>query len=86
MASAKSSCRWLTVSALLVIGPIPTVALAVTAELAKKCRALTVKAYPPQPAGTRTGTAQAERNFFQNCVAQNGNVEVPAPAPANSPR
>jgi hypothetical protein len=73
----------LTVSALLFGGPLPTQAFAISAELAKKCRALTVKAYPPQPAGSRTGTAQAERSFFLSCIAQDGNVEAPVSAPSN---
>jgi hypothetical protein len=85
MASVKHSRGVLIVSALMIVGSIPTTAFAISADLAKKCRASTVRAYPHQQAGSRTGTAQAERGFFQNCVAQNGNVE-PAPAPANPQR
>jgi hypothetical protein len=43
-----------------------------SAELAKKCREMTVKAYPPVPAGTKKGTAQAERDFFKKCIANRG--------------
>src|SRR5450755_1240305 len=53
-------------SIMLVIGPLHILAFAVSAELAKKCRALMVKAYPPQPAGSRMGTAQSERDFCRN--------------------
>jgi hypothetical protein len=43
-----------------------------SAELAKKCREMTVKAYPPVPAGTKKGTAQAERDFFKKCIENRG--------------
>ena len=50
-------------------------ASAITAEVAKKCRELAVKAHPPAIAGSRTGSGQAEREFFRACVAQGGNVK-----------
>jgi hypothetical protein len=39
------------------------------AELAKTCHALALKAYPTQRAGSKTGSAQAQRDYFQDCVA-----------------
>jgi len=48
-----------------------------TVELAKKCRELAVKTYPPARAGTARGAAQAERTYFQQCVANRGNVQEP---------
>lgn len=45
-----------------------------TAELAKKCRELAVKAHPPVPAGSKKGTAQAERAYFQKCIANQGKM------------
>jgi hypothetical protein len=47
-------------------------ASAITAELAKKCRGMAIKAHPPAPAGTKTHAAQAERDFYRVCVANNG--------------
>lgn len=47
-----------------------------TAELARKCRDLAIKAHPPKPAGTNP-YAQAEREFFNACVAKNGNMQDP---------
>ena len=44
-------------------------AAAITAEVAKKCREVAVRAHPPQPAGTKN-FAQAEREAFRDCVAQ----------------
>lgn len=57
-------------------------ALAVTAEVAKKCSALTDNAYPLRvpgnPAAGRThGTPQEIRNYFNSCVGSGGNVQAP---------
>jgi hypothetical protein len=61
---------------LVAAGSLATVqpASAITADLAKKCRELAVKAHPPVVAGSKAGSAQAERDFFRTCVAQGGNV------------
>jgi len=51
-------------------------ATAISVELAKKCRALAIKAHPIPTAGTKaTGAAKAERDYFQSCVAKNGKME-----------
>ena len=56
----------------------PPNALAITAEVAKKCSALSEKAYPPRvvgnpAAGRQNGTFQDFRNYFNKCVANGGN-------------
>jgi hypothetical protein len=73
-------------------------ALAITAEVAKKCQGLATQAYPLRvpgnPAAGRThGTAEGFRDYFNKCVANGGNVpEQPAKqedeknAPAPSPK
>jgi hypothetical protein len=53
-------------------------ALAITAEVAKKCSALTAKVYPPRvvgnpAAGLQNGSYQDFRNYFNKCVANGGN-------------
>ena len=45
----------------------------ISADLAKKCRALAIKAHPTERAGT-IPYAQAQRDYFQNCVAKGGNM------------
>jgi hypothetical protein len=45
-----------------------------TAQLAKKCRALAFKAYPPEPIGSKSSNAKAQRAYFEDCVAKNGNM------------
>jgi hypothetical protein len=62
-------------------------AAAVTAEVAKKCAALTAKAYPPRvpgnpAAGLAKGTAQSERDYFSKCVANRGNMDDHVPKQA----
>jgi soluble lytic murein transglycosylase-like protein len=59
-------------------------ASALTAELARKCAALTARAYPPQrpshpAAGLAKGMAQTKRDYFNKCVANGGNVHDDAP-------
>jgi hypothetical protein len=57
-------------------------ASAVTVEVARKCAAVTAKAYPPRvignpAAGSANGTGPAERSYYQKCVANGGNVDKP---------
>ena len=53
-----------------IVAPGSTVAI--TAELAKKCRQMMVAAYPTRPAGSRTGVEKAQREYFKQCIANNG--------------
>jgi len=47
----------------------------ISAELAKKCRALAIKTHPTKPAGSKDGAyAQAQRDYFQDCIAKGGNM------------
>lgn len=43
-----------------------------SAELAKKCRALSIKAHPPAVAGATRGDAGAEREYFAACIKKGG--------------
>jgi hypothetical protein len=68
--------------ALVCVAVAPS-ASAVTAEVAKKCNALTAKAFPPRvpgnpAAGTVKGTGQSERDYFNKCVANGGNMDDPS--------
>jgi hypothetical protein len=47
----------------------------ISAELARKCRALAIQAHPTQQPGSRYGSGQAQREYFQQCVAKDGKVE-----------
>jgi hypothetical protein len=55
-------------------------ASAITVEVAKKCEGLTAKAFPPREignpaAGSAKGTAQNQRDYFNKCVANGGNMD-----------
>jgi hypothetical protein len=61
------------------VGSMTVSASAVTAEVAKKCDALTMKAFPPRvpgnpAAGTAKGTPRSVRSYFSKCVANGGNM------------
>lgn len=64
-----------------------TPASAITAELATKCRELSIKAYPPQRAGAKSGNASEARKYYNACVTNGGTppddkTKNPPPAPA----
>jgi hypothetical protein len=81
---------------LTVIAPLISIALAtttisasaVTVEVARKCTALTAKAYPPlvignPAAGSANGTGLEKQSYYQKCVANGGNVKEPQPKEKN---
>ena len=51
----------------------PDKAIPISAELAKTCRALAIKAHPTERAG-REAYAQAQRDYFQDCIAKGGTM------------
>jgi hypothetical protein len=64
-----------------------TPAVAITADLANKCRQMAIKAHPPQRAGAKSGSAEIERKYYRDClanggVAPDGNTQNPPVAPA----
>jgi hypothetical protein len=64
----------------LVLPMIPRSASSITAEVAKKCQALSAKAFPPRvpanpAAGLMHGTAREASAFFRKCVENGGHVE-----------
>lgn len=77
--------------ALIAFGMIVYVAttstgLAISADLAKKCRAMAFKEYPAQRVGTKAGNSPDFNKYFHSCVANNGTVPAQANgAPASPP-
>jgi hypothetical protein len=68
--------------------PMTRSAMAVTVELARKCGALTDKAYPLRvpgnpAAGREHGTAKEVRDYFNKCVANRGNIDEQPLEPGN---
>ena len=48
---------------------------AITAELAKKCRAMAAKAHPTPRVGTKSGEQKAQTAYFRDCVAKDGKID-----------
>jgi hypothetical protein len=66
----------------------PTSASAITVEVAKKCNGLMAKEFPPrQPgnpaAGSAKGSSQVQREYYNKCVANGGNMDA---TPEKSPK
>src|ERR1700693_492986 len=49
-------------------------ALAISADLAKKCRDLAIKAHPYTVPGMKAGNAEGQRAYFKDCVEKGGNM------------
>jgi hypothetical protein len=67
----------------MVFAPMTDSALAVSAEVAKKCSALTAKAFPPRvignpAAGSAKGAGRDERAYYRKCVANEGKMDEEA--------
>jgi hypothetical protein len=79
LSALKPAGVFAVLSAAAVVATTDT-APAVTADVAKKCAALTARAYPPRvpgnpAAGSIRGTGLAEQDYFRRCVANGGNVD-----------
>ncbi len=58
----------------------PTSSLAITAELAKKCRSMALQAHPTQLPGRRnTGVEAAQREYFSKCITNEGKMDTAQP-------
>jgi hypothetical protein len=63
-----------------VLASAPNRATAVSVETAKKCKILTIKAFPPREignpaAGSAKGTGRVQQEYFNKCVANDGKVD-----------
>lgn len=59
---------------------IPKPASAITAELARTCKTLMTKQFPPREpgnpaAGSTKGSGRDQQAYFNKCVANNGKVD-----------
>lgn len=65
----------LIVFALIAYLPTAETAAAVSAELAKQCRAMAFKAHPPEKPGSKsTGAEKAQREYFSECITKGGKM------------
>ena len=76
MAKLAKNLIALMVLSLAVYLPMTYPSSAISAELAKKCRAMAIKAHPnPIPGSKASGAEKAEREYFQTCIAKGGKME-----------
>jgi hypothetical protein len=76
MATLAKNFSTLIVLALTAYLSMAQPASAISVELAKKCRAMAIKAHPTQKAGTKqTGIEKAQRDYFRECIAKDGKME-----------
>jgi hypothetical protein len=73
-------CRGALIAVVFIgVGPMMGSALSLTAGIAKKCDALTMKAFPLRvagnpAAGSAKGTGQSEQRYFKKCVENGGKM------------
>jgi hypothetical protein len=76
-----SSLRYLF-TAVIVAGIISVTspqAQAITVELAKKCREMSLKAYPPVLAGSKKGNSAEQRKYYEDCIQKAGTMPDTGP-------
>ena len=66
------------------VAAAPSAHAQITADLAKQCRAMMLKAHPTQMYGA-TGSAAAQRDYYQDCIRRQGKMDDRGPDPANAP-
>jgi hypothetical protein len=66
------------ISVQILILPTASPAIAISADVAKRCRDMAIKAHPPEPAGTK-GYAQAERDSFRDCISKSDDAKDSSP-------
>lgn len=77
--SVRLGCAFLALIC-IALGSTPNQAIAVTVEVAKKCKALTDTAYPPREpgnpaAGSAKGTGRSQQEYFNKCLANGGKMD-----------
>jgi hypothetical protein len=77
--SLKFECAFLALIC-VALGAAANRASAVTVEVARKCEALTAKAYPPRvignpAAGSAKGRERIQQQYFNKCVANGGKMD-----------
>jgi hypothetical protein len=72
----KFLSAWAAIAMLAQIAVLSSAlpAAALSVELAKKCRDMAIKSHPPPTPPGNKAYAQAEREFFRDCVAKNGQM------------
>ncbi len=76
MAKLAKSSFVLMILAFATYLPMTNPSSAISADLAKKCRAMAIKAHPRPPPGSKvSGAEKAERDYFQACIVKGGKMD-----------
>jgi hypothetical protein len=76
MAKPAKNFSALIVLALTAYLPMAQPASALSAEIAKECRAMAIKANPnPKPGSKASGADKAQRDYFRECIAKGDKTE-----------
>ena len=62
----------------------PSAQAQITADVARQCRTMMLKAHPTTMYG-RTGSAAAQREYYQDCIKRQGKMDDSGSEPANAP-
>ena len=81
-----ANLKWIGIVAglaFIAAAPMTNSAGAIDVEVARKCNALTAKAFPPRvvgnpAAGSAKGTGADQRAYYKKCVEKDGKVPDPA--------
>ena len=78
-----ANLKWIGIAAGLAFITATNGAGAVSVEVARKCNALTAKAFPPRAvgnpaAGSAKGTGGDQRAYYKKCVENDGKMPDPA--------
>lgn len=81
-----ANLKWIGIVAglaFIAAAPMTNGAGAVSVEVARKCNALTAKAFPPRvignpAAGSAKGTGVDQRAYYKKCVENDGKMPDPA--------
>jgi hypothetical protein len=78
LASLKFKGALVGLTCIMAFASMTDSALALSAEVAKKCNALTAEMYPPlvvgNPAAGRKGTPKERQDFYRKCIQNGGKM------------
>jgi hypothetical protein len=78
MGSIFAAAAAVVVSVQILVLSMASPAIAISADVAKRCREMALKSHPPEPAGTKP-YAQAERDYFRSSISKSDNAKDNGP-------
>jgi hypothetical protein len=78
MGSILAATAGAVISVQILVLSTASPAIAISADVAKRCREMAIKSHPPEPAGTKA-YAQAERDSFRDCISKSDDAKDNSP-------